>query len=813
MIIEHTSEVVNNTLLSTNDFSILDSPMLYKLMYTSLYEDKEKIVLQELSANALDAHIVAGNEDTPIEIVLPTKLQPELVVRDFGVGMSLETLSSIYTVYGASTKRSDNTAIGGFGLGSKSPFALSDSFIVESTHKGITSTVTCFLDNGMPKFSVFTSESTGKSDGTEIRVPIASEEVQSRLKNKVSSLYLLWPVKPKITSSGTDILADSGVIVENDLYLLPTGKIAYGDRYKMIVAVGPFTYALPTGIVERIEKDSNIREIAEKFKLLRSTLKNEVYRVVPKFAIGELELSPSREVIEPTEKNFKTITEKMLGIERRPFIGAKRKFTVAWYEEFVDICLEKGIRKDTYSASKAFFGIDPTYVKPLFESLLTANPTVFDYAWASERAVRPEELAEQLLKEAPEKVRLLQEKANTFIFGHDYSSVYSTDLRLHADLRSSNFRMVNPQAIVELGLSEILVRYRQHTKSRTNRAQLTYNGRPSISTLPSHLWKDPRTVPVFAGSEGNRQKFYAWWRTFNATLEDTCLIMYENPDDLSADIEWLDENLPIPKAERTDVVYTIDDVNKYWKSRPKQTRKTGTTATGKKVSSSRITKKEEQHLVIGSVSALESTTSVLDVKGLSDILDSKPLAIFVTARMRTRSDCWEARCIPKEVLDRFIILEIPKKFQNRKVVKDLFAKAQASGIDIEFSDNNTSYNIYRSVRKIDLIENLERTAKHNAEIVGVLSPFSISPKKLTSVYGKLLETVKGVDEIPLDANSYRSSPRTLHKLSSLIPQRTLSRMLEVSFNASYGDSIPDIITASDIKALSEAFKQLKENHS
>ena len=80
------------------------SPLLYKLMYSSMYEDKEQVVLQELSANALDAHKAAGKEHIPISIILPTQLSPELVVQDFGVGMSYETISSIYPSYGKSTK-------------------------------------------------------------------------------------------------------------------------------------------------------------------------------------------------------------------------------------------------------------------------------------------------------------------------------------------------------------------------------------------------------------------------------------------------------------------------------------------------------------------------------------------------------------------------------------------------------------------------------------------------------------------------------------------------------------------------------------
>ena len=83
---------------------------------TNLYADAPLAVLREYATNARDSHVAAGT-DRPIEVDLPSDLNPTLVIRDFGVGLSEAEIIDVYARYGASTKRDTNDQVGAFGLG------------------------------------------------------------------------------------------------------------------------------------------------------------------------------------------------------------------------------------------------------------------------------------------------------------------------------------------------------------------------------------------------------------------------------------------------------------------------------------------------------------------------------------------------------------------------------------------------------------------------------------------------------------------------------------------------------------------------
>ena len=68
------------------------------------YSNTQLAVVREISANALDANREA-NANRPIEIKLPTQLNPTFAVRDFGGGLSEQDIFGLYSKYGKSTKR------------------------------------------------------------------------------------------------------------------------------------------------------------------------------------------------------------------------------------------------------------------------------------------------------------------------------------------------------------------------------------------------------------------------------------------------------------------------------------------------------------------------------------------------------------------------------------------------------------------------------------------------------------------------------------------------------------------------------------
>ena len=78
-------------------YTIQDSAKIFSILRSNIYSDKMLAVVREYSTNGWDGHILAGTPDRPLKITLPTLLAPVFKVRDFGVGMSEETVLNVYT--------------------------------------------------------------------------------------------------------------------------------------------------------------------------------------------------------------------------------------------------------------------------------------------------------------------------------------------------------------------------------------------------------------------------------------------------------------------------------------------------------------------------------------------------------------------------------------------------------------------------------------------------------------------------------------------------------------------------------------------
>ena len=710
MIITDNSEVVDTTSMEIDTFSILDSAAIYKLLYTSLYEDKEKIVVQELAANALDAHVAAGISDTPIEITLPSELMPELIVRDFGVGMSLETIKDIYPVYGASTKRTENTSIGGFGLGSKSPFALASSFIVTTTHKGVTTTVTCFLDNGKPKFSIFTSAENELAEGTEVRVPVTDVVCQRRIKESALKLFPLWNIKPRLLGDfEIPAVFNISPIIEEAVVLLPSEKMNYTERSRVFVAVGPFTYALPAGIVDRMmSENQRLWEALSDLASLRDPASGESFKAVPRFAIGDLELSPSREMIEPTKDNYTAVTAALQKLVQSPYEGAKSTFTIEWYENFLGKLMREGIfvgdKKDP-----VFAGVLPEKVVESYNDLLAPNPTEFTRMWALKRALKIQDLFEELEADTATAMRI-HELTKRFRLVTTSHYQPSQARKLFPGTTSSRINFVSPGEVISKGTTDVADTYMECFKYSGDRQFVNWAGsRPSIGSGYRHQKNiDPRKIPVFLGDISTRNKFYLWWRGVENGFSSS-LGVYTNPEDYHEQVAWLDKHDPLPEGVICEAVYTIKDVAAAWSLRPKPQKRTVPqkgVITGKKP--------DEDNIVIGTLKVIGQGYATLTVGRLKALLEKKVDTLYVVSKEAYGSGLNDPEDYALiDILKEFPIIEVTRKFQNRKAVKDVIRAMEDKGVKVIFkTDMRVDYLLEGVKKRSDAIKAVD-TALYN----------------------------------------------------------------------------------------------------
>lgn len=173
MKVAHAQDNVKNSqgLGDTAQFKIAANAHAFKLLSSGLYSDKIRAVLREIGCNARDAHIAAGKRELPIRVKLPNQLSDQFYIQDWGPGLSHEEVMGLYSTYFASTKQTSNDFTGAFGLGSKSPFAYTDSFTVVSSHGGKKRTYTIYLNNvGAPTTSLMTEEALEPDWESGVRV-------------------------------------------------------------------------------------------------------------------------------------------------------------------------------------------------------------------------------------------------------------------------------------------------------------------------------------------------------------------------------------------------------------------------------------------------------------------------------------------------------------------------------------------------------------------------------------------------------------------------------------------------------------------
>ena len=244
-----TSEVVEVTRskkFETVNYGVDTSnlPMLFSLLRTNLYSNVRGSIIRELVSNVVDAHTEAGKPDAVGEIEWVDQntllgIDCQLIIRDFGVGLSPERMRTIYGNYLSSTKRDSNDQIGGFGLGSKSPFAYTDSFFVQTVFDGIKYKYLCYIDETqLGSISNLLEVETTEPNGTEIIIPIKkpSEDKQSfsqAIQDQLpyfKNLKFINIEKPKTTILHEE---EDFVIVENgirDLHII-LGTVAYTINY------------------------------------------------------------------------------------------------------------------------------------------------------------------------------------------------------------------------------------------------------------------------------------------------------------------------------------------------------------------------------------------------------------------------------------------------------------------------------------------------------------------------------------------------------------------------------------------------------
>lgn len=309
-------------LKETSTFTIKASPKAFDILSSNLYQNKVLAVIREITCNAADAHKMNGRPFSDIRVTLPSYGEPVFRVRDFGPSMSHAQIMRLYTSYFDSTKDGNNDAIGGFGLGSKSPFSITDQFTVTAWQNGVRRDYAMYKVDGVPTVSLTSERPSNEPTGIEVAVAAGTEGI-TRWREEALRFFRWWPTLPAITGlsmqptsiwapppAGQPAPAASTTIVDN----LPSWSLRAPDPVPLVF-MGLVPYSLNMTALGKVDPDA-----VDLFSALP---------VVLVFNVGDLEISPSRETLSYNKDTCTRILDRLKDVARHLLSAYKKQIDAA----------------------------------------------------------------------------------------------------------------------------------------------------------------------------------------------------------------------------------------------------------------------------------------------------------------------------------------------------------------------------------------------------------------------------------------------------------------------------------------------------
>ena len=284
-----------NCSVEGKSFSIKASPVAFDILSSKLYSNPTLAIVRELLTNAYDSHKAAGKEDTLIKVNLPSYMEPNFIIRDYGIGLSKEDVLELYTTFFDSTKSNSNDFTGCFGLGSKTPFSYTSSFSVISYWNGTKYFFIATKKDGLPHIYAVREEPTDEPNGLEVSIPTDKNGGYDYNFANNMSQYLKYIPEIQIDCS-TAITREEPILEKYGVHLYKYDQ-PYWDRERLgecYIKQGQNVY----------EIDKFIKE-AENVDILRHFLNYS--HIVIEVPIGTLHITPSRESLSQDEQNSKKV--------------------------------------------------------------------------------------------------------------------------------------------------------------------------------------------------------------------------------------------------------------------------------------------------------------------------------------------------------------------------------------------------------------------------------------------------------------------------------------------------------------------------
>jgi len=324
-------------------FTIALTAKAIEVLSSQIYKDAHLAILRELGTNAADSHIESGKKNVPFEVTLPSYLAPELIIRDFGTGMAHQKVMTMYRTYFGSDKTNSNEVTGCLGLGSKSPFAYTDSFTVTSWFEGEKSIYTVFKnERGLPAISRIFNENSDEPSGVEVRIAVKKNDFHV-FKTKAIQVYHWFNPRPIVNGISDSEWVEDEISYQSEKWQLR--KDSYNR--KLTIVMGNVAY--------HVERD-DLLPIQAKLSDVEKIICD--CSPILHVGIGDVDIAASRETLKfDGPKTFSSIRALLKNVAKE--INEKFQSEIDSCKTFWEACCK--LRK--LKSTPPLGGIIPSSVK------------------------------------------------------------------------------------------------------------------------------------------------------------------------------------------------------------------------------------------------------------------------------------------------------------------------------------------------------------------------------------------------------------------------------------------------------------------
>jgi hypothetical protein len=294
------------------DFQISDDAEFYHLLSNALYSKKPMAVVREVLCNAWDAHIDSGNTHLPVKVTIEDGM---MIIRDYGKGISKDNIGPVYCIYGGSDKKKNGNVTGGFGLGAKAPFAITEHFEVTSHHEGEKTIYRMSLSHavagGKPSCIPIMSLPTDET-GLEVKIKLPEDDYEDDYAYMDLVKFVTYYGQMKVELNGEELPILTQPAKGQNFVIIPVGSIPASkvDRSRLYIRYGNVIYPV---------QDNRVFE--HKFQQLKDFLaysKSSYYSNIEWSVIlfaepNSIAVTPSRESLSMTERTSNTILNLING--------------------------------------------------------------------------------------------------------------------------------------------------------------------------------------------------------------------------------------------------------------------------------------------------------------------------------------------------------------------------------------------------------------------------------------------------------------------------------------------------------------------